>query len=902
MTGAAGFPSLSRPVLFERLEAGGVALTANRRLARFLKHEYDRRQQARGLAVWPTPEILPLSAWLERLYADVGVAAGPRLLSSFQEQALWERVIGESEAANPLLQVASTASMARQAWQLAHAYRLWEPLERQPLNEDCRAFLRWARGFRELARTLGAIDVARLPDLLAVWIRERQVPVPREAVLCGFQEMTPQERELFAALGHAGCALAELAPPDGAARPVRLALPSRKDEVLTAARWARARLDADSHARIGVVVPALVEQRRQLARAFAQVMQPAAGLPKTPRAALPFNVSLGEPLATYPLVDTALAVLELLRGETDLNCLGSLLRSPFIAGAQAEQAPRALLDAHLRARGEPQVELRRLRLLALEEDARGQPRPYAAPVLAHSLEALLVLADENGDAVRAPSEWAEVFFAALTALGFPGGRTLTSEEYQVHEKWRELLTTLASLDVALPRLSLAGALSRVKRMAADTLFQPASPEVPVQILGVLEADHLEFDHLWVMGLTDEAWPASPRPNPFLPIPLQARVGLPHASAERELAFAQRLTEGWFVSTKELVLSHPRREGDRDLAASPLIAGVPAVEAAVLGLAESPIYRDVIHGSRRMECVEDGTGPSHPPGDLARGGSQVFRDQAACPFRAFAAHRLASASLGLPQPGLSAAERGSLLHQVLARVWAQLRSRQALERISPERLEAIVKAAAEEAVKALARERPRTLSGRYAALEKERLARLTLAWLEEVERSRGDFEVEAAEAQQELTVGGLTVRVTLDRVDRFPDGRRAIIDYKTGEARPSHWEGGRLEEPQLPLYAIGSTDPVAAVAFAQIRPGDMGFRGVAAARVDMPGVRYREDWDTLLGAWRQALEALGRAFAAGDARVDPKQYPRTCEHCDQGLLCRVHERLNLGPMEPEGGDD
>jgi hypothetical protein len=83
---------------------------------------------------------------------------------------------------------------------------------------------------------------------------------------------------------------------------------------------------------------------------------------------------------------------------------------------------------------------------------------------------------------------------------------------------------------------------------------------------------------------------------------------------------------------------------------------------------------------------------------------------------------------------------------------------------------------------------------------------------------------------------------------------------------------------------------------------MGFRGVAAGEVGIPGVVAHPDWEALLDGWRRTLEALGQAFAAGFARVDPKRYPATCRHCDQSPLCRIHERVGLGPTEPEEGDD
>ncbi len=41
---------------------------------------------------------------------------------------------------------------------------------------------------------------------------------------------------------------------------------------------------------------------------------------------------------------------------------------------------------------------------------------------------------------------------------------------------------------------------------SSTVFQPEGGDPPVQVLGLLEAEGLEFDHLWITGLTSEGWP------------------------------------------------------------------------------------------------------------------------------------------------------------------------------------------------------------------------------------------------------------------------------------------------------------------------------------------------------------------------------------------------------------
>src|ERR1700694_1596498 len=114
---------------------------------------------------------------------------------------------------------------------------------------------------------------------------------------------------------------------------------------------------------------------------------------------------------------------------------------------------------------------------------------------------------------------------------------------------------------------------------------------------------------------------------------------------------------------------------------------------------------------------------------ARGGPRVPADQAACPFRAFVRWRLDAAALETPASGLDASQRGQLLHALMKHLWLSLKSSSSLK----ENLDPAIDAAAAAAVKEL------RLEGRFAELERARLARLAREWLE-VEKARAPFEV------------------------------------------------------------------------------------------------------------------------------------------------------------------
>jgi len=503
---------------------------------------------------------------------------------------------------------------------------------------------------------------------------------------------------------------------------------------------------------------------------------------------------------------------------------------------------------------------------------------------------------------RAPAhEWARRFTACLDAAGFPGERTPDSAEFQALARWRELLSEYAALGSVGGAWSAGEARARLRRLCAETTFQPASGAAPIQVLGILESAGLAFDHLWVSGLTEEAWPLPARPHPLLSPALQRRAGIPGASAERSLEVDAALTRSWCVAAREVLFTSARADGDRELLPSPLIAGVEeARDAAIAGFATR---RDALFEAGRapgaMASRSDGVAPALGAA-ASLGGTQVLADQAACPFRAFAHFRLEARALEAPEPGLGPAERGRLLHEMMSHLWSALGDQATLKATDGARLAAMIDDAAAHAVSRVRADRPGRIEGRFAELERARLARIAREWLE-IERSRAPFEVRMREEKMTLSAGNLQLAGRVDRVDRLLDGGLAVIDYKSGPVSVSSWLGPRPDDGQLPLYALAAGDEeIRAVAFARLKVGQLGFVGITrdeGVLPDVKGLRSHRSaskaaasWSQLLASWREALDSLGANYASGDVRIDPKRGLATCERCDLATLCRVHERL------------
>jgi len=858
--------ALAKPELFARLEQGHAAqvtvVTPNRRLAQDLQREFDAHQIAKGLTVWEAPDLLPFGAFVERLWEDalyspIAEMSGetfPLLLTPAQEQHLWQEILKDFS----FLLKDGAAQQCREAWRLLHQWRIGAGTG----TEDAQAFASWSKKYQ---RSVGGdIDAARLPDLMAQHLDK--LKKPKLLVAYAFDVMPPQTREFLEKFEFASCT-----PDSIQGECARASFPSAKHEIEAAAKWARARLE-EGKTRIGVVIPELSQHRPQVVRVFSRVMQPGYNLPGAAKAPMPFNVSLGRPLASFPLVAAALDFLELAFEPVDFSRVSHLIRSPFLGHADHELARRGALDARLRKDADSALTLGKL--IGFTD---------AAPLLRKALEKVFEITRTRPES---PAEWARHFSALLDAAGFPGERALDSDEFQTRAKWHEALGELSRLERIANHFSFTQALSFLKRHCADTLFQPESPDAPIQILGVLESAGLRFDCLWVSGLTDEAWPLDARPNPFIPIAAQKKAGIPQASAEASTELDRRITDEWKRSAAEVVFSFPRKEEDRDFAPSPLIADIAEKPVAI---PDFPRYRDLIFQSKQLESFADAKAPPVPPGKV-RGGTRVLADQAACPFRAFAKYRLGAEPLEEPAAGLDPRDRGKLMHALMKELWTRLKSSAALRND----LSGAISQAAAAAVKEMG------LEGRFAELERERLAKLAREWLE-VERLRAPFKVSSTEQQRSIVLAGLEFQSRIDRMDELERGGHVLIDYKGSRMlSPKDWDGPRPDDPQLPLYAVAAPEELAAVVFAKVLPGEMRFMGYSQAESLLPKVQVYRDWKKLLAQWKQDAEALATSFAAGDARVDPKDELKTCRRCDLQTLCRVYEKFSgLRSKEDEG---
>jgi ATP-dependent helicase/nuclease subunit B len=903
----------SNSEILDFLAGGGMVVTANSRASRALRREYAERQKQRGVEAWVSVKVLDWASWLGSLWEEFAFWAeeSPLVLTRLQERWLWGRALQSQPEAALVPSVDPLAGLAQQAYSLLSEYRAheqrgfpWSTRDEDSVS-DPEAFRRWASAFDKLCIKRHAVSHSKLAQLVAERISSGDIKVAGEIRLVGFDRITPAQAYVIEALKERDCSIS-LIQPQGSAEHISLAVATnRRDEIATCAEWLRKLLLRAPSSRIAVIVPDVSAVRAEIERTFRRTLAPESMNIAAKPTLLPFEFSLGTSLSASPTARAALLLLRWLAQPLQSEEVSWLLLSGFVAATDTDALELAMADSSLRNSGLMQQEIRLASFISQCRSSRvGAGQRLGGRLL--KMQRML-----EGPTHRDALAWAELAPALVLAAGWPGVSTPDSIEFQVREKWTRLLESMATLAFDDQVLTYDDFLRVVEREASESIFAAESHDAPIQILGPVESSGQHFDVIWFLGADESSWPTSGKPHPLLPIALQRAAGMPHATAESDWTLARSTTLRIATSAPQLIFSYSHQNEDGVLRPSTLLRELsqkPAPQPTSEFRVEHQIEL-ASDGVDRTEHVADSEDIPWPV-ELSPGGFAVLKRQSACAFQSFAVKRLGAAELEPAQWGLSAAQRGTLLHAVLDRLWSpagdatrSIRSRDDLRTAIREgKLDELLAAhIAEVFRKDPATQATDEWSRAYLRAEQTRLHRILTEWLLEHEATREPFTVEACEQElRNVEVGPLHLDLRVDRVDLLPDNARLLIDYKTGETAVSKWSVPRVEEPQLPLYATyGRMENVQGLLFAQIRAGKMKFAGHtrdAAAQLlgNLDGksqLMKKPLDDSMIAEWRQDLLSLAEDFQRGDATVDPKHYPGTCKYCGLEGLCRVAETDN-----------
>ena len=853
--------------LFTQMLHGATIITPNNRLSNQLLQDFYRQQ---GSVVEEKPHCLPYQALLRNLFNKARHqyphALHPLLLNSLQLRYLWKDILSNQDAYpcnDGLLHEIQDAWTRCQHWEIdpCHASFLQTPQTRQ--------FQQWQQQLLHTLTKLFAITEEQLVPQLQFFPAVLQL---KTVIWVCFDDYTPQQRTLQQAFNAEGCAQYFYDLESRATPAHRYDAHDSQDERLQMIHWLKERLAAGD-TRIGVVVPELQAQYSSLQRLLQRHLSRDQ-----------FNFSLGKPLADYPLVAHALTWLSLNKEKISNHHARLLLHSPYLYGAKTELTARAQTLQNNPLLQEADIPFNRF----LDE------LNSTLPKLAHVLKNTSDYPTQD-----TPQGWINHFKNRLKAFGFPGEYPLNSSAYQCFQRMMGLFDELLQLSLIKPHMNAQQALTALQDLATGTIFQTRKSTTPIQISGLLEASGCEFDSVWVSGLTDLCLPQKTKLSAFIPLDMQRERLMPRAVVARELQFARQLLQRLQDGSQHCVFSYPRLTLDMPNMPSPLIISLlPLGESAckadegVTNIEEHPhpslcdTFPQREKGLTALVPFEDTYSLPLNPTETASGGTSLLANQAKCPFRAFAAHRLHLKPELKLSTGPDASERGQVIHRIMELLWKDIQSQQHLNTLTTENLNQRIEHAIHSALTPVIQNRALSFPPLVQTVELTRLKRLVNACFD-WEKQRPTFVIDALEQTFSIQLAGLELRVRIDRLDALESGEKWVIDYKTSLPSSKPWNEDRPEAPQLLLYAL-LDDTINALLFVQLKAGRLTCSGLSEEDLPIKGIsalKKNERWSDYQKQWHQQLTVLATEFQAGFCPPKPSRVS-TCDYCEFHSLCRI----------------
>lgn len=849
------------------LDNGVTVITATQRLARHLITETGEHRAP----VACLPKILSLDAWLRQTWRRKAESSDSpkRLLSGSEVDALWRDVISRYESKNnvfSLLQPEAAASLAARCRATLKEHRI--PVASSQIRQtfesetDTACFLKWLDRLDIRLKQEALVMPEDLPELIAaeeaeraaeVWFLSEEPPTP--AV-----ERALSSRFLVTRWFHS--------PLIENVLPVK-AFATRDAEILAAAEWGLTQHQSSINSAIVLADyqrdrPLLEHELRNLFGSADQVFTH-----------LPVNFSRGAELSKVPMFRDALLLLRLMTQSLSRTEITSLIRSPFFSWPDSERNDKGATIAYLFKSKRSVFELRHVL------EALGNVTPKGP------LESALSRA-RNGrlSSLRlSPGDWREHVSSILEETGWPSASGLDSVEYQQFELVDGVFDEIEANSLDSEPYSLDVFLSRFRSVLSERLFQPKTDAGRLQVMALADTTGLSFDAVRVVGATSESLPGRPGPLSFIPWEICRSHNVAKTNEEYHVTVASRLIGQLSSSGNVSCTYHRVADG-----AAKLASRFCAVDN------DQKYSEDALDksASAELEWIDDPFGlATMVPGEQS-GGVSLLEQQAACPLKAHLNHKLGIKALDEEAEGLTAGERGGVLHEALKHLFTSLPSSEHIKGLPETAQIKLIEEAADDAVRGIKASVRDRVGLSALDLERQRLQTVLSAWLE-VERSRQiAFNIELNEAPIDWDCEGLSLSLKVDRVDMLSTGQRIVIDYKSSAGQTvADWSQSPVKSPQLPCYSQVLAN-VGTIAIGQVSTkepsyltlgGEIGLFDVdkknkkAMDRADITGL------DDLKDQWLNDLRSLVSAFVEGSATPTPS--PSACRYCHYTSVCRAH---------------
>jgi len=832
---------------FDELQGSKQSIVVdNRAHQQALSSAINWRRKSSGALAWRAPDIVTVDNVIDYSFALHSLDSKSELrdcflLSKEQERAVWAGVVSR-DGSEHLRAPEIIAQLLQHAWQLKNVWQIRNSDETARRPPDVDAFLRWSEDFARALKKIGAIDratffskhMSKHPDFTAQGFR-RPSPTLRSWL----------NQDKFLCTADERLDTSNFVPH---------VYDSFEDELHEAMFWAKRVWERDRDSRVVVGIDSLSSHMDEVHRCGADVFGQIWDSPE-----MPYFSKYRDILGGYPAIRIAFLVLGI-RSRCKWDTVSELIRHPLLKGFDEERHQRSVFDARLRDENRYELDLP----LIINRLEQSGDCLYLLEFF-RSVEAALLTSPR----VSSLSYWISHFNKILRAVGVIGLRDKTSSRNSLEVHWSRVCDQVTSLDAVMEFVTRGEALSILKRHVEQTTVFAGEKSTGIFIMPADDAFIVDPTHLWVAHASSKSFVSERAGTPFLPIASQRLIGIPGLNPASDKMHVESIISMLTALGRERHVSYSKFEGDERVSFSPFFPRLADVESEKI---QRFTVSDWNQPAAKLQEYSDFIGPALDSTQPLVGGVSVFYDQAVCPFKAFAVHRLSAIPVFEPIRGINYREKGVIVHQVMNAFWRGLKTSSTLQKFSSEEKLEYVKQIVHGELK---KDRFATsIETELFKIEIDRLIELIQAWTD-FELTLESFRVLSQEEKVSVNIFGVPVKIKPDRIDQLESGDIRIVDYKTGVCSRSDWVGPRLSAPQLPIYTIfHPLFSATSIAFAHVNI--LKPRWIEVPASDSPA----EDWNDWTNHWEQDIKILAEEIVSGIATPEIGEGD-VCAYCDQG---------------------
>ncbi len=850
-----------------------LILTANQRQGRFLRQKCSLNTVASN-----NTELFTFFSWIKNCYLDCQDHAVPgferRLISPFEEQALWRQVAEEITSNKPLVNTEQLQKMLKQTADNVLLFQVPLAQLEQSRSEEAALFIQC---YKQFVAKLDEHELeAPLPSMSRLIQHFEKFPPNINAIyLYGFAEVPPLFNRLC---GQATNALALVRGDEPAEKLNCIQFNSIDEEIESAAHWVKQTLTQDPNQQIAVVVPQLTQLRSIIERQFLKVLEPKRYL-NASSCVIPslFDISAGQSLSATACIRCAIDLLIIGQRHTDRDRMLSITQSIYW-GAAYNPARQSLAE-WLACRSEKKISS--TTFLSWLKHFEGETKKKdLAEAFVYDSSRIISLQQQRAWSKKNQtiSAWIDWYIDILETLGWPGPQTLSSYDYQCVQVFMEALNTLRCTEPSLVQLNKPSDFHAFLHSWCNSqVFHPEIKIPKVRILGLMEASGLKFDQCRIIGLTEAELPSAPSPDPLLPIALQQKYNTPKSSVEREYHYSKALLNDVVGCARHVTFSYASGGGENEQQnLSPLVEHYLGPADKIVQ--QSPDKNDELLRVNLAEKpysltkVDTGTAPTIPKGSNIRGGAYHLDLYHLNPLYAFFKYRLLVDNRDIPPiAGLDARLRGNLLHDCLALLYKKYDTQTKIKTLTDASdIEAELAPLVNRSMQALL-EQITSMPIEIEEYEKNRLIRSLLSVIKTDAARNPPWKILELEAKKNLVFKDRTLRFRIDRVDTAKG--LVIVDYKTGASSINPLLKKELAAYQLPLYTtVYAREDIAAVCYLQVEEKDVAYNGIGTENTfrgimspdKVRGSEISESFHDLIIHWRSSIESTIANIIEGKA--------------------------------------